>query len=86
MDLIGVTIVETDNNVSNGLETNITETDFDGNFSIKVNRGSKIKISYVGLSSIIFVANENCSVQAYLEDDDGNWILNGEVPLEYIII
>ena len=86
VDLIGVTIVETDNNASNGLETNITETDFDGNFSIKVKRGSKIKISYVGLSSIIFVANENCSVQAYLEDDDVDWILNGEVPLKYIII
>lgn len=85
-NLVGISIVEMDSNTSNNIKTNIAETDFDGNFSITVKRGSKIKLSCVGLRSLVFVANENCSIQAYLEDDDDDWILNGEVPLEYIII
>ena len=49
--------------------TNGTITDFDGNFSLKVNDGAKLEISYVGYQSQTVVAAENMHVSLF-EDNE----------------
>ena len=67
-----------DNEVSIGAEiigkgtSNYTSSDFNGNFSLKVKKGSTIVIQYIGCKSVQFIADNNCIVQAYLEDDSKN--------------
>ena len=67
-----------DNEVSIGAEiigegtSNYTRSDFNGNFSLKVKKGSTIVIQYIGCKSVQFIADNNCIVQAYLEDDSKN--------------
>ena len=52
--------------------SNYTSSDLNGNFSLKVKKGSTIVIQYIGCKSVQFIADNNCIVQAYLEDDSKN--------------
>lgn len=47
--------------------TNGTVTDFDGKFTLKVNQGAKLQISYIGMKSVTLAAKNNMVVK--LESD-----------------
>lgn len=70
--LIGATILEKGT-------TNETHADLEGKFSLKVKKGSEIKISYVGMEELTFIANNNCVVEAFLIPD-------GELTGDVIVI
>ena len=70
--LIGATILEKGT-------TNETHTDLEGKFSLKVKKGSEIKISYVGMEELTFIANNNCIIEAFLIPD-------GELTGDVIVI
>ncbi len=55
--VIGATVV-----VADGPTTNGAITDFDGNFTLKVAPGKKLKISYVGYDPIIVIAKNGMKV------------------------
>ena len=63
IELIGVSIIEKGTN-------NGTDSNFDGNFSLKAKKGSTIELHYVGCKPLQFIANSNCTIQAFLEWDD----------------
>ena len=63
IELIGVSIIEKGTN-------NGTNSNFDGNFSLKVKKGSTIELHYVGCKPLQFITNSNCTIQAFLEWDD----------------
>ncbi|MBO5271814.1 MAG: carboxypeptidase-like regulatory domain-containing protein [Muribaculaceae bacterium] len=75
--LIGVSIIEKGTN-------NGTDSNFDGNFSLKAKKGSTIELHYVGCKPLQFIANSNCTIQAFLEWDDRTLddpiIIAGVVP------
>ena len=56
--VIGATVLAVD-----GKNTQGTVTDFDGNFSINVKPGQKIKITYIGYDEAIVVAKQGMRVQ-----------------------
>ena len=56
--IIGATIL-----ALGGKNTQGTVTDFDGNFSINVKPGQKIKITYIGYDEAIVVAKQGMRVQ-----------------------
>ena len=70
--LMGATILEKGT-------TNETRADLEGKFSLKVKKGSEIKISYVGMVDLTFIANSNCIIEAFLIPD-------GELTGDVIVI
>jgi len=49
-----------------------TETDFDGNYTIKVAIGDELEFSYVGMESVKVSVTENTTINIELEDDLSN--------------
>ena len=72
-DMFAATIIE---NPDQKPITNMAETDLNGNFTLKVKKGSKVSISFIGYKTITFSVNGNCNIQAYLDND---FYLTGEV-------
>ena len=60
--VIGATVVE------KGNPKNAAVTDFDGNFTLKLQKGKTITISYIGMISQDVTASQNMKVQ--LQDDN----------------
>ena len=50
-DMFAATIIE---NPDQKTTTNMTETDLNGNFTLKVKKGSKVSISFIGYKTITF--------------------------------
>ena len=72
--VIGATIME--QGTQNG-----TVTDFDGNFTLKLQKGGNINVSYVGMKSQVIKTAGKSSVSVILEDD--NTTLNDLVVVGY---
>ena len=72
--VIGATIME--QGTQNG-----TVTDFDGNFTLKLQKGGNINVSYVGMKSQVIKTAGKSSVNVTLEDD--NTTLNDLVVVGY---
>ncbi len=72
--VIGATIME--QGTQNG-----TVTDFDGNFTLKLQKGGNINVSYVGMKSQVIKTAGKSSVNITLEDD--NTTLNDIVVVGY---
>ena len=72
--IIGATIME--QGTQNG-----TVTDFDGNFTLKLQKGGNLNISYVGMKSQVIKTAGKSSVNVTLEDD--NTTLNDLVVVGY---
>ena len=72
--VIGATIME--QGTQNG-----TVTDFDGNFTLKLQKGGNINVSYVGMKSQVIKTAGKSSVNVTLEDD--NTTLNDIVVVGY---
>ena len=60
---------------------NGTVTDFDGNFTLKLQKGGNLNISYVGMKSQVVKTAGKSSVNVTLEDD--NTTLNDLVVVGY---
>ena len=72
--IIGATVME--QGTQNG-----TVTDFDGNFTLKLQKGGNLNISYVGMKSQVIKTAGKSSVNITLEDD--NTTLNDLVVVGY---
>ena len=72
--IIGATVME--QGTQNG-----TVTDFDGNFTLKLQKGGNLNISYVGMKSQVVKTAGKSSVNVTLEDD--NTTLNDLVVVGY---
>ena len=72
--VIGATIME--QGTQNG-----TVTDFDGNFTLKLQKGGNLNVSYVGMKSQVIKTAGKSSVNVTLEDD--NTTLNDIVVVGY---
>ena len=72
--IIGATVME--QGTQNG-----TVTDFDGNFTLKLQKGGNINVSYVGMKSQVIKTAGKSSVNVTLEDD--NTTLNDLVVVGY---
>ena len=72
--IIGATVME--QGTQNG-----TVTDFDGNFTLKLQKGGNLNISYVGMKSQVVKTAGKSSVNVVLEDD--NTTLNDLVVVGY---
>jgi len=72
--IIGATVME--QGTQNG-----TVTDFDGNFTLKLQKGGNLNISYVGMKSQVIKTAGKSSVNVVLEDD--NTTLNDLVVVGY---
>ncbi len=72
--IIGATVME--QGTQNG-----TVTDFDGNFTLKLQKGGNLNISYVGMKSQVIKTAGKSSVNVTLEDD--NTTLNDLVVVGY---
>jgi TonB-linked SusC/RagA family outer membrane protein len=73
--VIGATIQEKDN------PKNAVVTDFDGNYSIEVDPGSTLVISYIGYKTLEMKVGNQASIDATLEPDDQS--LNEVVVVGY---